>query len=381
MDPILRTDLVFNGLTILLDAVILLAARRTAVRSGWAVAIAGAFLALMAPATALAIGLVDLFGHRFFGVLRLFGMALFWHLPALMLALSLGACPRPARSILRAGAAGVLAVYLYSYHVEPRWLEVTHHEYSHPRLAVTEPVVIAQVSDIQTDEVGPYEAGIFEKLRDLDPDLVIYTGDYLHLDPDDPDGYRKTAPALRRLLIESAALPRYGSFAVLGDTEIGRPWEVLFEGTPVKILEDRSVTLAIGGAGVNLVGLSTETARGMARGRLMELLSPAGDPRFDLIVGHSPDFVMWLVERDRPFLALAGHTHGGQVRLPLVGPIITLSALPRKYADAFSPYGPGILSVSRGLGMERRDAPRLRFLCRPELRVITLHSSTTMPAS
>jgi len=72
-------------------------------------------------------------------------------------------------------------------------------------------------------------------------------------------------------------------------------------------------------------------------------------------------------------LSLAGHTHGGQVRLPVLGPVTTLSSVPRRYAAGLSvrPAG-GHLFVSRGIGMERENAPRLRFLCRPQLVVIDL---------
>ena len=72
-------------------------------------------------------------------------------------------------------------------------------------------------------------------------------------------------------------------------------------------------------------------------------------------------------------LILAGHTHGGQVRLPLLGPLLTLSQVPRSWAAGRTELpGGGTLIVSRGVGMERHDAPRLRFLCRPELVVLDL---------
>ena len=72
-------------------------------------------------------------------------------------------------------------------------------------------------------------------------------------------------------------------------------------------------------------------------------------------------------------LLVTGHTHGGQVRLPLIGPLMTLSRIPRAWAAGLTELpGGGKLLVSRGLGMERGYAPRIRFLCRPELMVIDL---------
>ena len=72
-------------------------------------------------------------------------------------------------------------------------------------------------------------------------------------------------------------------------------------------------------------------------------------------------------------LLLAGHTHGGQVRLPVIGPPLTLSRIPRAWAAGVTnlPIDRNLV-VSRGIGMERGLAPRMRFLCRPELVVVTL---------
>ncbi len=91
---------------------------------------------------------------------------------------------------------------------------------------------------------------------------------------------------------------------------------------------------------------------------------------FHVVLGHAPDFALAAPPAD---LLLAGHIHGGQVRIPGWGPLLTLSRVPRSWATGRTelPQG-GTLVVSRGLGMERGDAPRLRLGCRPELVVIEL---------
>ena len=90
-----------------------------------------------------------------------------------------------------------------------------------------------------------------------------------------------------------------------------------------------------------------------------------------IVFGHAPDFALHDVA-DADVL-IAGHTHGGQVRLPFVGPLITLSRVPRAWAAGQTELPGGAqLFVSRGIGMERGHAPRLRFLCRPELMIIDL---------
>jgi predicted MPP superfamily phosphohydrolase len=94
------------------------------------------------------------------------------------------------------------------------------------------------------------------------------------------------------------------------------------------------------------------------------------EKEFHIVLGHAPDFALGNVQGD---LFVAGHTHGGQVRLPIIGPIITFSRVPRHMAAGVTELAGGrTLVVSRGTGMERGYAPRMRFLCRPELVVIEI---------
>ena len=87
-----------------------------------------------------------------------------------------------------------------------------------------------------------------------------------------------------------------------------------------------------------------------------------------------PNFALGQVQAD---LLVAGHTHGGQVQLPLIGPMVVNCRIPHRWAAGFTDLrGGGKLLVSRGIGMERGYAPRLRFLCRPELVVIDLTPET-----
>jgi predicted MPP superfamily phosphohydrolase len=89
-----------------------------------------------------------------------------------------------------------------------------------------------------------------------------------------------------------------------------------------------------------------------------------------VVLGHSPNFALAPIDAD---LLIAGHTHGGQFCLPLIGPLMTNAEVPRRWASGATKLpGGATLVVSRGVGMERGAAPRLRFLCRPELAIIDL---------
>jgi predicted MPP superfamily phosphohydrolase len=200
----------------------------------------------------------------------------------------------------------------------------------------------------------------------MEPDLLLLTGDYLQALPG-----RENLDAARRdfkALLRGLAAPRLGIYAVKGDTE-GPDWLALFEGTPVVPLSDAAVRLPLPGntsGHLSLLGISPGMSRGRNGKNLRRLVRelPAGDLK--VVFGHSPDFVMALAENTID-LALARHTHGGQIALPFFGPPITRSRLPRKMARGLHFWNGMPLHVSAGVGMERELAPQVRFLCRPEV--------------
>jgi predicted MPP superfamily phosphohydrolase len=71
-------------------------------------------------------------------------------------------------------------------------------------------------------------------------------------------------------------------------------------------------------------------------------------------------------------LYLCGHTHGGQVALPLYGALVTLSKFGKKYESGMYTVGDTILYVNRGIGMEGGLTPKVRFLARPEITVFDI---------
>lgn len=328
------------AVNVVLGLVVLFAARQPR-----PLALAPAIL-LLAPVVALPFGLG---GPAIFPAASGLAWAIFGWGPVLLLVDARGR-PSRARSLGQAVLALLLiGVGVWSFVVEPRWLDVHVEPLPGPKLRV------ALVADIQADEVDAHTAAAFAAVRDAQPDLVLYAGDYLQL-PAGP-AFDAEAEALRALV--ATLSPRLGSVAVRGDVDPDT-WAASFAGTGVRIIE-HSTTLPLDG--LTVTALDTDDSRS---GR-----PPV--PRvegFHIVFGHAPDFVLAEPEGD---LFLAGHTHGGQVRLPWFGPLLTFSNVPRAMAAGLShlPRG-GSLYVSRGIGMERRDAPRLRFNCRPEVVIFDL---------
>ena len=348
--------LLFNLLMLPVDLAALGLLRTARAPSVWLMA--------MCFAGAGATTLSGLLGENWFGVYRLEAYGRFLHGPILLAgsAALLWRNHRKTAWITAIGAAVVLAVAADAFLVEPHWLEVSHVEIASPKLK--RPVRIVVLADIQTDRIGAYEEGVLRLALQQNPDLVLLAGDYLQpgMRVDDVWTEREQQQqALNDLLRRLDFSAPLGVFAVQGNIELPQ-WEQMFGGLKV-ITASTSKSFDLGVLRLTCLGLS-ESYDTMLR-------LPASEPgRFHIVLGHVPNFSLGHVEAD---LLLAGHTHGGQVRLPWIGPLSTHCEIPHAWAAGLTELDGGRkLVVSRGIGMERDTAPRFRFLCRPELVVIDL---------
>ncbi|MEZ4439117.1 MAG: metallophosphoesterase [Polyangiaceae bacterium] len=266
-------------------------------------------------------------------------------------------------------AALLVVVRIYATHVEPRRLEVREAEVTTRSAgAGSEPLRIIHLSDIQSDAIGAWEQRVMAEVAALGPDLVIHTGDLLH--PIEPATVRSELPKIEAALAQIHA-PK---LTVEGDTD---GWFVGLEDQEqvagMELLVDRATTLEIRGRRVAVLGLSLLQSAGGARDAIVAWLATVPPDAITIVAGHRPDFALELAGLDID-LVLAGHTHGGQIRLPWLGPIITLSRVPREWARGFRTIHDGIaLDVSAGIGAEHAAGlPSIRVLCPPELTVLTV---------
>lgn len=201
-------------------------------------------------------------------------------------------------------------------------------------------------------------------------DLTVYTGDMA----EDESGLRALPSLLRALK------PRHAAFAVLGNHdhyhyrhasgEGPQPNDVApllhtLAGGGVQVLENASATLFDGA--LRVVGVDDPA---LGRDRVDEAFSGTTNGDATLFLAHSPDVLTRLGDH-RPGLLLAGHTHGGQLRLPGIGALGTVSALPRRYAMGAYEYDGVPTYVSRGVGTSGAPA---RLYCPPEITIVTLRS-------
>jgi predicted MPP superfamily phosphohydrolase len=313
-----------------------------------------------------------------FAAVRLLSQALFGELVALtawIAALCWRRGLRPWAALGAIACTTLLAAYADAYHREPTDLQVRHYQVdlthgSPPRGHIR----IAQLSDIQADRVGPYEERALRTAADLRADLVVLTGDYVqprfdYAQPRLDTTRRRTTADLNRLLRQVRFDARLGVFAVRGDVDLD--WPSVFDGTEVTTLTGEIASRPLpGGASLSLIGVTPRMSHGRDPSALLALVGRAPSDAVRIVIGHGPDFVSDLAGKVPIDLALAGHTHGGQVVLPWLGAPVTKSRLPRRYASGLHDFAGVPIHVSAGVGMERGAAPQLRFLCPPEISLI-----------
>ena len=292
-----------------------------------------------------------------FGRFQLLAWGLFLYFPVFLLgnALMLFRRSRIYAYILAVLFFWIMVIAGDAFLIEPNLLEITRITFYSDK--IKEPITVVFLADIQTDSPGPAEARIFTLATEENPDLVLLAGDYIQLA--DPEEYAEAIVTLQLILRDSSLNPPLGAFAIQGNVD-KNGWEQIFEKSAVQPI-DSTRTFELDS--LVLTGLSLEDS-----GNSSLLIS--GTKKFHIILGHSPNYSLGEIDAD---LLLAGHTHGGQVQIPGIGPLLTLSAVPREWASGLTEIHSGqYLLVSRGIGLERGNAPLMRFLCRPELIVIYL---------
>lgn len=263
-----------------------------------------------------------------------------------------------------------LPVAIDATFVEPYRLETVRTEVVLPaERAPARALRIAVLSDLQCVEVTDHERDAVARALAARPDLILLPGDFVQVGTHRiPDIW----PAFHALVAELDA--PLGVYAVQGDCETPEEARELFEDTRVRFLHDEIVVAERDGVRVRLCGVQRAFDRERGRAVLAEFAAqPVEDGELRLVVAHRPDVVFALDPSAHVDLVVAGHTHGGQVQIPGFGPPILLSSVPREVgAGGLHEVGGVRIYVSRGIGWEHGHAPRVRFLCRPEVSVLTL---------
>lgn len=266
--------------------------------------------------------------------------------------------------------AGVSAGgYYYAGHIEPKLLEINHLTMKNKLIPKSfNEFKIVQFSD--THLGFQYDRQQFislvQKINELQPDLIFFTGDLL----DAPNKY--TDGDMIIPLLNKLHAP-FGKFAIYGNHDHGGYGSDIYR----SIMEKAGFTLLqntnqrvklLDGSSLYIIGIDDAMLGKPDIGKAME-----GVPvnSFNILLSHAPDLADKASEYNIHF-QLSGHSHGGQIKIPFVGALVK-PPFAEKYHEGFYEIGetPLTLYVNRGIGTTRLP---FRFLSKPELTVFTLIS-------
>jgi uncharacterized protein len=265
---------------------------------------------------------------------------------------------------LAAGLIG-LAGLIYVRKIEPGWLEITELELRLPRLDPEfDGFRMVQISDIHMDSWMNRRrlCEVVRLVNDFKPDMVAITGDFVTHRPKN----------FARPLIESLSEIQsvHGVGAVLGNhdhwSNPGEVRSIIHESGLIDLNNDVH-TLKRGGACLHFAGLDCIME---GKDRLDVVLEKLPEEGAAILLAHEPDIADESAASGRFDLQISGHSHGGQVNLPLVGPPY-LPEFAEKYPKGLYQIDGMMLYTNRGLGMVHMP---FRFNSRPEMTVYTLRS-------
>ena len=266
--------------------------------------------------------------------------------------------------------AALSGVFIYATWMEPFRIGVTQSELHNPKLESAAPLRLLHITDLHVERTTSREEKLLQLVQELDPDVIVLTGDYLNL------AYVYDAQAqadAHELLARLCDVARGPIYAITGSPPVDRTDVIpdIFEDLPITWLLDEIREVDVNGQTIRMVGLRCTRDRSQDAPRLRDLVGDDPAEIFTLLLYHSPDLMPEAVEMGID-LYLCGHTHGGQIRLPLIGALITSSDFWKRYEMGRYEEGRTTLYVSRGLGMEGLGAPRARLLAPPEIVLWTL---------
>jgi predicted MPP superfamily phosphohydrolase len=252
----------------------------------------------------------------------------------------------------------------YATRIEPRHVGIEERPIRIARLPTSfEGFRIVLFSDIHLYPFTPIQV-VQDAVRlanSFQPDLVILPGDFV---------WRDVEAAFDLVPVLGQLSPVHGTFAVLGNHDHRMGAEIVARALAqagIRLLRNEGITLSRGGDSIYLAGIDSALGGTPSPGAAFE--RRRGDV-ISIVAVHEPDFIQELVPRFPVTLQLSGHSHGGQVRLPLLGPLI-LPPMGEIYNMGLYRVGNAQVYTTRGIGTIHVNA---RFNCRPEVTAITLYT-------
>ncbi|MCM1010797.1 MAG: metallophosphoesterase [Fusobacterium sp.] len=245
---------------------------------------------------------------------------------------------------------------VYSLFIEPNKLNVNHYKVQDIRL---KGIKIVFASDLH---IKPHQQKRLEKIIETinaeSPDLVLSVGDFVS-----GHNEKMTMPIEDISKELGKVKAKYGFYTTLGNHEGWYDSEKVtkvLQDNGIQVLANANISIQLNGKKLYIAGVEDLTT---GKPNINKAL--AGTKAPTILLTHSPDLFVKVPEDIS--LTLAGHTHGGQIRLPLIGAIFTASDFGNKYAKGFIEENGKKLITTTGIGTSILP---IRFNCTPEIVVI-----------
>ncbi len=225
---------------------------------------------------------------------------------------------------------------------------------------------IGVFADLQTPNVGEHEWNAVNELLAEAPDVVLVPGDLWQTS----DAAIEEDWVKFREVLDALAAEVDHVFVVEGDTDDVGWLRVATNASNVSLLHNELTAFDWHGKSVAIAGMGPAPGSGYSPQQQAVLADlDALDADLSVVLAHRPDVVFAV--SDKVDLVVSGHTHGGQVSLPFLGPLVTNTGVPKSVAKGgLHDYDGHAIYVSTGIGIERGLAPQVRFGVQPSVGVI-----------
>lgn len=251
---------------------------------------------------------------------------------------------------------------VYAFWIEPYKIQISREILESEKLSPGTILRLLHVGDLHLERLSIREEMLNRLISDLNPDIILFSGDFLSLSSIRD---RNAWEELKNVLNQWDA--PLGVFAITGSPAVDLPenFPALLQDTRVKLLDDKVAEIKINNDTLQIIGLSCSHKPHQDFPMLKNLVNGI-KTGFRILLHHSPDIAPNARDLDID-MQLSGHTHGGQVCFPLIGPIFTGSLYGLAFKSGRYFMNGMTLYITRGLGLEGLSAPRVRFLCPPEI--------------
>ncbi|MFD2443333.1 metallophosphoesterase [Bacillus sp. CGMCC 1.16607] len=258
--------------------------------------------------------------------------------------------------------------YFYAHQIEPRLLKVASHSITHTDIPSSfNGFKIVQFSD--THLGFQYNLDQFKKMlnqiNQLQPDVIFFTGDLM----DAPNQYPYAEEIIP--LLKNLQAP-FGKYAIYGNHDHGGYgsdiYKNIMDQSEFTLLLNQSEQISmVDKSRIHIIGLDDAM---LGKPNFSKAFHQIPSNEYKILLSHAPDLADEAVKYNVQ-IQLSGHSHGGQIKIPFVGALIT-PPFAKKYVEGFYEIENLLLYVNRGIGTTRLP---FRFLSKPEITMFTLSNT------